>query len=249
MTNTFNSYTKARKRSEMLICVFGLLIVLFIVRATLSKEDARASARTHELAQDTRTANGNTPRDPLEELFATHPHPGVSGEFYDLIENHQILLSHTASNDAEFMLVPREKMLIAGVVTDNALTPVLNLNPGFQARGERHVISQLVIYHEYVHYDQWRSGRTPEETFVLLPLKSSEPTRDMCTKKWYAEVDAYHKECVFARETGLIEQISADMTLGRICGATEETFDSVLRHTLEIADNGGEMCAQIWESL
>ncbi len=181
----------------LLFAVTVLLGVTFQQNTSLSREngDTRPSANAS-------TDNFLTLNRYLERLIATHPKKEISIEFYQLIERGEIMTSWTSSNDAQFQLVPRQ-MIKVNTRSSNALIPVLFIDPQI-LREQPTRNAQLVIYHEYTHYRQWKDGLLPQSTFVLRTVESLSPEEftKTCKEKWYAEEHAYQRECELAIELG-----------------------------------------------
>ena len=68
----------------------------------------------------------------------------------------------------------------------------------------------LVLYHEYVHFIQYRDGHQPAGTFMMnsLDLSSPDQVEKQCTQKRHAEEAAYHQECELAVKLGSEAEMS-----------------------------------------
>jgi|GEM_PF-6210808 len=196
------------------------------------------------------TAPSISEQDAFQQLIVTHPDEEVRTDLYRLIATGHLWISHTArGHAAAFSLVPASQIPGVRFPSDITHVPFLNLAPDFDDyyRTSGGVASaQLVIFHEYVHYKQWRDGLLPEDTFFLQPV-SAQDLEETCTKKWHAEVDAYHKECEFAREIGLSDRLLGGMDVA--CHATEDRFTSTLREVLVQEDPSGASCASVWREM
>jgi len=107
---------------------------------------------------------------------------------------------------------------------------------------------QMVVYHEYQHYLQWRSGTIPEEAFLYVPWPDEDLPR-ICKEKWYAEVEAYQKECEFGRQGGLLGQLDPHEGLAHICAAAQVQFASTLKRILPLGDPSAKVCASTWNTI
>lgn len=55
------------------------------------------------------------------------------------------------------------------------------------------------------------------ETFVLVNITGPDVLEKQCTLKWYAEEEAYHKECALAVELGSVGELNG------LCRAMNDT--------------------------
>jgi hypothetical protein len=209
------------------------------------------------LATTTSLRQTNRQKDPIakaffqvKEILRTHPHPDVRGEFYRMVLRGDFRVSpqEQMGADAGFVPVAAEVIRLYGHKPRAAFTPVIHvdtiiLRPEYKAR------AQLVLYHEYVHYEQWRDGRLVDDPSLGDPNESDFAHLDSCKKKWYAEAEAYHKTCLFGRQSGLVDQLGSDETLATICGAEGSAFHATLRHTLLYDGASAGNCADIWSTI
>lgn len=253
--------TKSQKNEKLpgFVKIFGgilLAMIALVIIAPLVRERPTVRAASQEPAVDVRSRSMDARsskqhtqyRDPFWELTATHPDPGVNTDLHQLIASGEIIISHTAQMAAEFILVPRDKLPGIDLPDEVSHAPVLNLSPTFLSR-ER-AFQQLVIYHEYAHYRQWRDGSFPEDTFFLQRLaETAEERSEQCTKKWHAEIDAYHQERMFARASGIGERLDPRLSLSKVIRSTDEQFQrTVLEETVR-GDHSAAMCESVWEQL
>lgn len=174
------------------------------------------------------------------DFFRTHPDPGVREELPRLIRAFQVRTNWDPNGvTAAFLRYPQPKQ--------GKVATVLSMSPDlFQSKNRAR--AQLVVYHEYQHYLQWRDGTIPEETFLYVPWSSDDLPR-ICTQKWYAEREAYQKECEFGRANGLINQLDLREGLAHICAAADEQFVPTLKRILPLGDSSAKACASTWATL
>jgi len=145
---------------------------------------------------------------------------------------------------------PSESRLQLTPTPDGTLFPIITFQPAFISAAQQdtgaNTQAQLVIYHEFAHYLQWQSGAFPDETFMPERMAIN---RDVCTKKWYAERDAYHQECEFARENGLLDRLDPNSGLTAICRTSLEEFDDNLKRILPRGDASAAACVTYWRGL
>ena len=231
------------------IAVILLLLGVFSTpKAAVAPKPQSASVHKTTTVVNRQTHTLSSP-DLVHEILRTHPHPNVRGEFYQMIVDNKMGISWYTGSSAAFVLIPVELIGTSGGTPTDDLFPALFVDPKI-LRPELRAVAQLILYHEFVHYEQWRDGRIPEDAFVLKPLASRASLQDTCTKKWYAEAEAYHRACAFARETGLIEQIDEGSQTDRVCRATEETFTHILRENLvHSGDRVAAKCSAVWTTM
>ena len=94
---------------------------------------------------------------------------------------------------------------------------------------------QLVLFHEAVHARQYQEGRIDPTAFDMTRRpRDGRDYRHVAEQKWYAERDAYHEECLFAR------QIGAEALLGPVAqSAGSASFDRVLLAQLVRSETDG----------
>ena len=178
----------------------------------------------------------------LEQIVRNIPDTNVRMMILESVENEQLFLSWTATGvEAAFQLTP---------TPDGTLFPIITFQPAFISAAQQdtgaNTQAQLVIYHEFAHYLQWQSGAFPDETFMPERMAIN---RDVCTKKWYAERDAYHQECEFARENGLLDRLDPNSGLTAICRTSLEEFDDNLKRILPRGDASAAACVTYWRGL
>lgn len=155
-------------------------------------------------------------RDRLGVAIADHPDAQVRKVFFPLIKNGKILTAWAQGQlSGHFALVRPEQMQPRRPGTDPV--PTLVIDPHLLSNPREATMLSLVIYHEYIHYLQWANGRWPEETFLLKRVDETKNMNEWCEQKWYAEMEAYQKECAFARKIEALKLLpfcTADGALG-----------------------------------
>jgi hypothetical protein len=176
----------------------------------------------------------------LRVLLATHPTPGVRTELYDAIKNGDVAITWTDDYPAAFMLVPKQ-VIISSEYDTHDLQPVLMIRPQTLIGNKDY--AQMVLFHEYVHFRQWKYKTLPEDTFLFEPLESSKNPADRCTKKWRAELEAYHKECEFALMANTAHLLP-------FCAyAGTPAYKEQLFKALKEGDKSMELCASVVQIL
>jgi hypothetical protein len=154
----------------------------------------------------------------LEQLIKSHPDSHVNHDLDQKIIHGEIFLNWWSSKEmaAKFQVVPKSK--ITGVFLQpgtqmKEFTPTLTIDPFWLANlmtPDEIIFAYLVLFHEYVHYQQYIET-TDEQTKQLFStnfLSEAEKeklhiTQDQsCAHMWFAELDAYAQECRLANEWG-----------------------------------------------
>ena len=229
------------------IIILALIIICSSPRAdgtttSHSASEHKTTAVVHKQAQTLPSL------DLIQELLRTHPHPDVRGEFYEMVRDGKMKTFWTQGASAAFGLIPANTSRRSEMTQTAGLSPVLLVNPKILPPANR-ASTQLSLYHEFVHYEQWRDGRMPIETFIPKKIGFGEEAREACTKKWHAEVEAYHQECAYARKSNLLTQIDTRSELFHLCDSSQEAFEETLRVTLVRNETLGAACATTWASL
>lgn len=174
------------------------------------------------------------------DFFSAHPDPGVREELPKLIRVFQVRTNWGIKGVAAGFLrhIDHKTLKVHSVL---AMSPELVETPNDPR-------AQLVVYHEFQHYLQWRDGTIPEETFLHIPWSDKDLPR-ICKQKWYAESGAYQKECAFGRANGLVDQLDPHEALAHVCAATEEQFVPVLKRMLKLGDPSAKACANVWDAI
>lgn len=238
---------------RFILAVLALVLVAAVIlgaHASSIKEAPQVVATTVRIVETPRQLNAGAI---LERLIATHPHQQVRDEFYKLIRDGKILISYGwSSTSAAFLLVRVQDLdLPRSVIPGATRIPVLDVNPDMlQAASQNHAMwvrAQLVVFHEFVHFVQWQTGSKPADTFFPELVDQADSSfYDACMKKWYAEKEAYHQECAFARRTNLLDRLDPRASVATICRTSDEDFDRVLRDTMPPGDPAAKMCADVW---
>lgn len=234
-------------RPWLLIIVLAL-VSLFVVTgkpstSTSINQSHAAQAVTdsdHPHQPQIKAASEPTLETRMFDFFRTHPDPGVREELPKLIRAFQLRMNWSPKGvAAQFLRHIDPKTL--------KVHTVLAMNPELLEAPDN-PRAQLVVYHEFQHYLQWRDGVIPEETFLHVPWPDKDLPR-ICKQKWYAESGAYQKECAFGRENGLVDQLDPHEALAHICAATEEQFVPVLKRMLKLGDPSAKACASVWDAI
>lgn len=152
----------------------------------------------------------------LERLIVNHPVVSVRGNFYDEIKRGDIRLQYkTTSCSAMF----------SAMLVDGQPMKVLTIDPvAFMSSLKTDIWWMLVIFHESVHERQYRMHERDPRVFdpTYQPRDSTEYEL-LGKEKWYAEREAYLKECWLAKKMG------AQRELGGLCELAGTTqFDRKL---------------------
>ena len=107
------------------------------------------------------------------DFFRTHPDPEVRDDLPGLIRSLQVR-TNWSPNGVSAAFVRHLDRKTGQVHSVISMDP--KLVRGQDAR------SQLVIYHEYQHYLQWRDKTIPEETFLDVPWPDKDLT-GICEQK------------------------------------------------------------------
>lgn len=110
--------------------------------------------------------------------------------------------------------------------------------------------SWLTLYHEYIHYLQWRDG-TPEEREMFVVADSgslADVDAEFCRLNWQFEHETWSKTCLLANEWGTY--INGSGPLCMYAGSGQ--FDAALlfSRTVSVAVRGEwEICPAIWAEM
>jgi hypothetical protein len=232
--------------------IIGLVVAAFFLvwsgdHASLAQIHGKHSTNTVTNAESERlpVSAPSSLQPSLEEtmfgFFQMHPDPDVRDELPKLIRSFQMRTNWKPTGvAAAFTRYPDSKH--GGEV----VSVLIMSRDLFEARNRAH--GQMVVYHEYQHYLQWRDGAIPEEAFLYVSWTDNDLPR-ICKQKWYAEVEAYQKECEFGRQGGLLEQLDPHEGLAHICAATQEQFASTLKRILPLGDPSAKVCASTWNAI
>ncbi|MBI4256753.1 hypothetical protein HY626_01710 [Candidatus Uhrbacteria bacterium] len=180
-------------------------------------------------------------RGEIKEFFLTHPQKGVRDDFHHLLISGQMSFVWNAVGTP---------VATFGLIQDGDSEPVLALLADPEIFLERNrSLAQITIYHEYLHYLQWRDGTIPESAFYIRDSMPHDEVHDWCKQKWHAERLAYHEACAFGREAGLIGDLRPGGPLSVVCTADEPQFIPILKRVLTLADPSGPMCSQTWNTI
>ncbi|MBI2474985.1 hypothetical protein HYV69_01005 [Candidatus Uhrbacteria bacterium] len=222
---------------KCLILIICILAGVSILHISQNQDEARATSQTHRTKQvPIVNYTTNELEESLRILLATHPTPGIRTKLYKAIEDTEVAVSWTDDYAAAFMLVPK-KMISSSESDTQDLQPTLMVKPQLLFGNKDY--AQLVIFHEYIHFRQWKYKTLPEDTFLFEPIGSSTDPVDHCTKKWRAELEAYHKECEFTR-------LAKTINLLPLCAysGTPEYKDELFK-TLVKGDMSMRLCSSL----
>lgn len=176
----------------------------------------------------------------LHLAIATHPDSEVRNDFFPLIKNGKIFTAWAQRPlSGQFALVRPQEMRPRRPETDPV--PTLVIDPHLLSDPHEATMLALVIYHEYMHYLQWASGRWPNKTFILKRVEEMENPNEWCEQKWYAEVEAYRKECMFAGKIEAFKLLS-------FCTAKGELDRDQYKETMR-GDPMAAFCGKVWSAL
>lgn len=101
-----------------------------------------------------------------------------------------------------------------------------------------------MIFHEYIHERQAVSGKIASETFYPGYLAEHPEKRAyICEQKWYAEVEAYQKECELA-------ELMKTSVVHVICnGFGTPNFVQNLTQQMMERDPGAQACKDVFAKL
>lgn len=135
----------------------------------------------------------------LYDLTATHPDERIRNDLFPLLKNGTIRVEWTGDANFGKFIVREVREEERGIVQ----IPVLAINRDVLLHAQTNVL-HLVIFHEYIHYRQWKQKRFSADQFIHRQIKSVEQQEAWCEQKWYAEMEAYHEECSVAGKIGAL---------------------------------------------
>lgn len=236
-----------KSHARCLLVVLAILVVFFAVRSTTTSANANHTITESgvDTSESRLVAEPKPVQHPsfevIDEFFRTHPHKAVREEFHPLFRNEQVRVSWNVVGAAigAFGFAPDEQ---------GELVPVLVMDPElFYARNRS--IAQITVYHEYLHYLQWREGVIPMDVFIIRDSLPYSEIHGWCKQKWYAEVLAYHEACAFGRANDLVGALRPGGPAATVCAAEGRLFDPILKRVLTRADPSGAMCSNTWNSI
>ncbi len=157
------------------------------------------------------------------KLLRTHPSEEIRVDLLPKILNGDLCLRRRimGTDDAQF----------TSFVRPFGKVPFIFLRSHF-LKPDNERIAQLVIYHEYVHYRQWREDRIDADAD-----KEKMGIPSDCKKIWHAEMEAYQKECELAHELGWGKEIASLLDC------------SDITHHVINAHGRSTHCSEIWQEL
>lgn len=233
--------------ARWLLVVLTILVVFFAVRNTTTSANANHTITESgvDTSESRLVAEPKSVQYPsskvIDEFFRTHSHKAVREELYLLLRNEQVRVSWNVvgATIANFGITLDEQ---------GELVPVLAMDPELFLDHNRS-IAQITVYHEYLHYVQWRDDTVPRSTFLIRDDLPYDEIHDWCKEKWHAEVLAYHEACAFGRENGLVDDLRPGGPLSVVCTAQKQRFVPILKRVLTRADPSGAMCSNTWNSI
>lgn len=213
---------KPRSRANYVIGVFLLLgPVAFLATRTRPQQEVRASYDPDAVL----AAMAAKPQEVLKELVQGHPEPEISGELNHLVETGQVYLNLTGElrhelhgNVGRILYVNTPQV---GVVLALSFSPHFLLDPNIPRQ-----LKQLVIYHEWMHIKQQRSGDKEKypDTLAMQIVKGDDTTQTL--RVWFeAEFEAYRAECVVAERHEWTQYLD-------LCISWSKNGDSGLRQAM-----------------
>lgn len=242
-------FDRLGRNSHIVWVVIGLILSGLILAAGQTSSQVYEAPHTYlQLQRSLETCRVIQPEDALftvqetskvYKLLETHPAKEISHSLLRKIRSGEICLGkrNKGVDDARFQAFYQPNL--------GADIPFIYLRNRLLVP-EMEKYAQLVIYHEYVHYQQWLSGKIDNGSDVSRDefVKWDAPTQaDYCKKIWYAELEAYQKECEFARaidtsaEDDVCDDKSTTQTTHRIEG-------NLLAHRGQTMN-----CSIVWQGL
>ncbi|OGL63429.1 hypothetical protein A2839_01345 [Candidatus Uhrbacteria bacterium RIFCSPHIGHO2_01_FULL_47_10] len=232
--NTVPSNTKGKTMKKFLACLIILVGLVWICSKTPT---ASAGSHVHDVAK--------TEKVTLRDLLFHHPTRAVAETFAPKVASGEVALMEGKVPGASgaFMLWPAEK-LSPSHAGATGWKSVFFIDPMIIEDATQLVRNQLVIFHEYIHYRQAMSGKIAPETFYPMYLKEHPDQRAyICEQKWYAEVEAYQKECELA---GLMKTSAADQFC-KDFGTPK--FERSLTQLMMLHDPSVQLCQNVFAKL
>lgn len=232
---------QTRSFTPMILVAVAVITILLGMGSRTSQVPEKPLA-TVESETHSRNASSKQTTQPsrgvIKEFFRTHPQEEVRDDF------HHLLVSGKMSFVWNAIGTP---VATFGLVQDGSGGTVLALlvDPELFLESNRS-LAQITIYHEYLHYLQWRDGTIPESTFHIRDSMPHDEVYDWCKQKWHAERLAYNEACKFGREAGLVDDLRRGGPLWVVCTSEEHQFIPTLKRVLTLADPAGKTCSQTW---
>jgi hypothetical protein len=151
----------------------------------------------------------------MDYLVRNHPYPAMT-KMAKLLDEGDVMLEFVAGDeDASW------NASFYAAAAENGPLPVvrIDINDVLAIDEEKDwLIGMVVLYHEFVHYEQWADTRAP---VFSGNLKSDSDCEDL----WYFERQAYERSCALQAEWDLLAEMSGDTP---ICNYVRGEFDHAL---------------------
>lgn len=191
----------------------------------------------------------------LRILIEAHPEPDINSDLHSRIERGEISYTFFPFADnmgevtASFTVVKGDQTVPPG--DPNAQFPVLYIRPeavlAAGADATAKAWFNLVVYHEYQHYLQWKSSAEEERVTFTVMATGRPNTPAQCAAIFRHEHDAYLAECRLAARQGWKTQMDG------LCEGHEEPkrlavgVRSLFRRSYY--DRTSPDCVLIWDAL
>lgn len=182
--------------------------------------------------------------DRATELIRSHPMREVREDFYQeiLCGRAQYTTPIRINTDAGFAT-------IEGFPTI-AISPHLLIV--LEGKDDNVKWAWLMIFHEYVHYTQWK--RSPEKAKAQFELNFEDSSQELCRVRWEGELEAYQKSADFALTLGEF-QTSDPVVNEDLVSMIRSSLDPaafkqwLFFHQARIAENAAPQCMQEYATL
>lgn len=169
-----------KKMVFILILLAGFISLAIQSQSTVSRTNVPSKARTKEVSKYSVMSTQ------LYRVLSNHPVSEIRHNFLPKIMTGEILVVYESEEGRGtfFSATPEEGIQ-------------LHVAEGLLSRTTR--MQQLVLFHEFVHYQQYTKGQMSSEMFDPSYADSHPEQREsFCKQKWHAEYEAYQKECELA---------------------------------------------------
>lgn len=149
----------------------------------------------------------------LKELVQSHPMPEIHRDFNRMVENGEIILNFQPNVAGEHALAT----VIYVNTPSHGEVLVFSIDPAELNSPElSRAFKQLVIFHEYIHILQQKSGRWPKWLAIGLRARPDKPMNPKALRVFFeAESQAYEQECLLAIQEGWVNKLNLAVAYAR----------------------------------
>lgn len=251
LKNKFCTCAEKRDRRRNYLCAVVTIVMLCLLAFIVSRPslvDGHSMVQPQTVSKSVSSAHGYIPGAPssltneqkteadhwLELRVQRHPRKEIREDFNRLIADGTIAIDwHDGPADGS------APAAMFGLTDTN--DPFFAFGYNFinhpkMMKDDRYI--DLIVYHEYVHCEDYRTGKEPPEAFKGLHQNGT-VTLEQAKRDLRTELRAYLAECELAREMGWLDELF--VTRAYRDGGLEGMAQHVLNNELEESQNQPHM--------